>query len=103
MQPAFTEQTFTITETNSLSGEVTQREVAGMVATDSGLGYYFDGDHYAPTHLASGYGLGPYFFYEQDAQEWIEAIIPLTDWKKPAAIFFEPGYERDVVPLMQRA
>ena len=97
----FESQTFFITQVKEK--ETCQTEVEGTVAEGTGLGYHFNGEHYVPTHLASGFGLGPYFFFEQDIQEWIEAIAPLTDWKREASIFFEAGYIREVVPLMKEA
>lgn len=92
----FEQQDFLITQVKG--NPIVQVPVTGFIAQETGLGYYYDGMYYVPTHLASGFALGPYLFFEEDAQAWIEAIVSLCDWTQPVLYFFTPEYHEHIVP-----
>ena len=81
----FVDQLVTIARVGP-DGLVPDKDVEGVIAEGTGLGYYYTLDEagdevYIPTHLRSGFAMGPRFYQEKHARAYIEMAAPMADWK----------------------
>ena len=85
----FVDQPFTIARVG-LDGLAPDKEEVGVIAEGTGLGYYYTLDEagdevYIPTHLPSGFAMGPRFYREADARAYIEKAASMADWENLTA------------------